>query len=277
MRRLLGSGLQLFGVLLGLLCVGTLVYANVYPRWAEGQYAEPSAELAATLPLPEQSSIPALSPATDAPLPTAESAAGRLALAGDSATDTPSVAADPLADAAAASPAPMDGTLEDDSLSAEDADSDELLAVPPGYGRALRMEIPRIRVNSRILDVSAQWGEYEVPGWDVGHHADSVSAGAPGNSVFNGHLETINAGRVFARLKELRAGDAVYVFTETHRLAWVVKDVRTVPDTDFSFIQPTDDTRITLYTCAGRYNPLTGGYTHWLVLVGELVDVAPLS
>jgi LPXTG-site transpeptidase (sortase) family protein len=148
-------------------------------------------------------------------------------------------------------------------------------AARPAYGPPVWITIPRIGVKSSIMAVGAQGSAYQVPSFDVGHHADSANPGEPGNSVFNGHLETIDAGRVFARLRELRVGDAVYVYTSTHRLDWVVQQVRTVPNTDHSFILPTADTRITLYTCAGRYNPLARDYTHRLAVVGGLVRAGP--
>jgi LPXTG-site transpeptidase (sortase) family protein len=142
-------------------------------------------------------------------------------------------------------------------------------------GKPVWITIPRINVDSSIMAMSVQDGEYQVPSFDVGHHADSANPGAPGNSVYNGHLETIDAGRVFARLHQLAADDAVYVYTATHRYDWVVQEVRTVLNTDTGFIRPTTDTRITLYTCAGSYDPRTRDYTHRLVVVGKLVQVGP--
>jgi sortase (surface protein transpeptidase) len=79
--------------------------------------------------------------------------------------------------------------------------------------RALWIEIPRIGVDARVVEVSVQGGEYQVPSFDVGHHADSANPDEPGNSVFNGHLHAIEAGRVFARLHELAQGDMVHVYT----------------------------------------------------------------
>ena len=145
------------------------------------------------------------------------------------------------------------------------------------YGRPTWMTVPRIGVNSGVSEVGLAYGEYQVPSFNVGYHADSAAPGERGNAVFNGHLTTINAGRVFLRLQELRPGDAVYVYTPTHRLDWVVQSARTVPTSDYSFIHPAADTRITLYTCAGRYNPLTRAYTHWHAVVGSLAYVSPRS
>jgi len=143
--------------------------------------------------------------------------------------------------------------------------------------RPVWMNIPRIKLDSSVVEVGVQDGEYQVPSFDVGHHEGSANPGEPGNSVFTGHLETINAGRVFARLKELSVGDTVYTYTRTHRYDWVVQEVRTVPNSEKSFILPTQDTRITLYTCAGTFNPLARDYTHRLVVVGKLVQAGPRS
>ena len=144
-------------------------------------------------------------------------------------------------------------------------------------GEPVRMDIPRINVNSRIMAMDAKDGEYQVPSFDVGYHADSALVGEVGNAVFNGHLETIDAGKVFARLHELSVGDAVYTYTATHRFDWVVQDVQRVVNTERAYIQPTADTRITLYTCAGSYDPRTHDYTHRLVVVGKLVGASPRS
>jgi LPXTG-site transpeptidase (sortase) family protein len=271
-RQALGTALQIVGAIFLVLSVGTLAYAIAYPRWADSQHAQQQpAEPRDVLPdhldvqgvrLPaaavdgQDSRSVGTSQGATAPEGTGNVGAGApSAGAGDAVA--------PAAEAGTESAA--------DSL----ADAESALESQPEYGPPLRMQIPRIGVNSSVTKVGVVNGEYQVPGWDVGHQADSSEPGQPGNSVFNGHLETINAGRVFARLKDLRVGDAVYVYTATHRLDWVIREVRTVPDSEYSFILPTEDTRITLYTCAGRYNPLTRGYTHWLVLVGELVEATP--
>ena len=143
--------------------------------------------------------------------------------------------------------------------------------------RATWMSIPRIGVDSSVMDVGLQGGEYQVPSFDVGHHADSANPGQPGNSVYNGHLETINAGHVFARLHELRPGDVVYVYTASYRFDWVVADTRIVRNDDRGFLQPTPEPRLTLYTCAGTFDLRTHDYTHRQVVVGRLAQVVPRS
>ncbi|MFN0072524.1 MAG: sortase [Chloroflexota bacterium] len=125
--------------------------------------------------------------------------------------------------------------------------------------------------SQRMMEVGVRGGEFEVPAWEVGHHAGSAMPGQPGNSVFAGHLETINAGRVFARLNQLGAGDIVAVYTETHRAEWLW-EVRLTHNSQSEFIAHTDDVRITLYTCAGHYGPRTNDYTDRLVVTARFHD-----
>jgi LPXTG-site transpeptidase (sortase) family protein len=151
-------------------------------------------------------------------------------------------------------------------------------ALAPGAaGPPIWLEIPRIQVDAPVVAMGVVGGEYQVPSFDVGHHADSARPGEPGNSIYNGHLQTIDAGRVFARLHELRAGDPIRVYTRTHLVDWLVEDARTVPNTELSFLQPTAAPRITLYTCDGTYDLRSRDYTHRRVVVGKLVGVTARS
>ena len=145
------------------------------------------------------------------------------------------------------------------------------------YGPAMWMRIPRIGIDSDVADVGLVGSVYDVPWQAVGRHFDSANPGEQGNSVFNGHVLTVSAGRVFQRLEELQPGDAVYVYTPTHRTDWVVESVYSVPDGDDSFVEPTPDTRITLYTCTGSFSPLEQNFSHRLVVVGRLVQAVPRS
>lgn len=145
----------------------------------------------------------------------------------------------------------------------------------PEYGPATAMQIPKIGVKGNIMEVGVKSGEFEVPAWDIGHHEGSADPGEPGNAVFNGHLQTIDAGRVFARLDELEPGDAVYVYTARYRLDWTVESATALPTSDQSFIRSTGDVRLTLYTCTGTWNPLTRDYDHRQVVVARLVSASP--
>jgi LPXTG-site transpeptidase (sortase) family protein len=144
-----------------------------------------------------------------------------------------------------------------------------------GFGPAVWMRIPRIEVDSHISDVGVTGGYYDVPWFDVGHHADSPDPGELGNSIYNGHVVTINAGEVFRRLHELQPSDAVYIYTPDYRLDWVVTDVFSVSQVDNSFLDASGVPRITLYTCTGDFNPIERNYAERLVAVGQLVNTGP--
>lgn len=143
------------------------------------------------------------------------------------------------------------------------------------FGAAEWMRIPTIGVDSHITDVGVVDGYYDVPWFDVGHHADSHNPGAVGNSIFNGHVVTLNAGEVFRNLDQLQPGDAVYVYTPAYRLDWVVVETSSVDQGDNSFLDSTDEPRVTLYTCTGQFNPIERNYAQRLVVSAQLVSVAP--
>lgn len=144
------------------------------------------------------------------------------------------------------------------------------------YGLPVRMSIPAIGIDYRVVESEIRDGTYAVPSWAIGHHSDSALPGAPGNSVYNGHLDHLVEGWVFANLKNLKTGDMVYVYTPTHRTEWVVTSVGQFPRPDSSFISPSAEPRITLYTCTGTLDWATQKYSHWLVVTGSMVGVEPL-
>ena len=148
-------------------------------------------------------------------------------------------------------------------------------SIASDFGRAEWMRIPRVGVDAHISDVAITDGYYDVPWFDVGHHVDSHDPGEPGNSIFNGHVVTINAGEVFRQLDQLVGGDAVYVYTSAYRMDWVVTDVFPVSAEDNTFLLDTDEPRITLYTCTGHFNPIERSFAERLVVVGELVNAVP--
>jgi LPXTG-site transpeptidase (sortase) family protein len=148
---------------------------------------------------------------------------------------------------------------------------------PPAYafGPADWMRIPSIGVDSHITDVGVVDGYYDVPWFDVGHHADSHNPGDVGNAVFNGHVVTINAGEVFRELDQVQQGDAIYVYTPAYRLDWVATDVFSVDQDDSGFLDDTREPRVTLYTCTGEFNPIERSYARRLVVTAQLVNIGP--
>lgn len=146
---------------------------------------------------------------------------------------------------------------------------------PVSYGAPVWLTIPSIDVDAKVVEVGLWKGEYWVPAYDVGHHGDSANPGEPGNSIYTGHVATIDAGRVFARLKQVKVGDAVYVYTKSHRTDWVVTDVKVYGNKDSFFLAQTAEPRLTLYTCHGTFDWAKRDYSHRIVVTAELVKVEP--
>ena len=267
----MASVLQMVGTTALIVSTELLLYILAYPYWAEWQQQSHSEVLRQHLTDPvSREAIPDQTTATGfaslMPLPSTRPAVADNDLRG-------ALAAAPLA-----GPLPSEFSLAEDSAIQARSQRRDFSPTPlPSYGRPILMQIPGIRVDSAVTEVGVRNGEYEVPWWNVGHHVDSSYPGERGNSVFNGHLDTINAGRVFARLNALEVGDMLYVDTPTHRVAWVIEEARTVPSSDSSFIWQTQDTRITLYTCAGTYDRLARHYSQWLVVTGRMVEIVPTS
>ena len=145
------------------------------------------------------------------------------------------------------------------------------------FGPANWMRIPSIGVDSAVSDVGITDGFYDVPWFDIGHHFDSPNPGEFGNSIFNGHVVTVNAGDVFRQLDQLQTGDAIYVYTPGYRLDWVVSDTFPVAQDDNSFLADVPERRITLYTCTGQFNPIERNYAQRLIVIGQMVSLSVRS
>ena len=183
----------------------------------------------------------------------------------------------PLAEPASTAPTPVESGAvpsEDSTAQRPRVPGQPELPPPIDYGEPVWVSIPRIGLNTSITRVGIQHGAYVVPAWDIGWQEDSSHIGLPGNTVFNGHLETIDAGRVFARLHQLQPGDAIYVYTADFRTDWVVVSSERVPGDDWSFMAPTDDVRLTLYTCEGTFDWAARRYSHYRVVTARLLEAA---
>jgi LPXTG-site transpeptidase (sortase) family protein len=142
-----------------------------------------------------------------------------------------------------------------------------------------RVVIPRIDLDSEAVpaDLVAQDGgvTWEVPAFKIGHAQSTASAGAPGNAVLVGHVDSRGLGNVFEQLDASRVGDQVQVFSGgERRFDYRVVDVRKVGRRDVSVVQPTDLPSLTLITCSGMWLPLVADYAERLVVRAELASPA---
>lgn len=79
----------------------------------------------------------------------------------------------------------------------------------------------------------------------------------PGNTVLVGHRFTYTNPRgVFYYLDKVKVGSQIALFWNNKKYIYRVETVKVVPKTDVSVQGPTDDTRLTIYTCTPLWHPV---------------------
>jgi sortase A len=112
-----------------------------------------------------------------------------------------------------------------------------------------------------------------VPPFVVGHAEGTAGAGAAGNAVLMGHITSRNLGNVFINLDKVQVGDMLAVFSGDRQFDYRVVEVKAVPRTDVSVVEPTGKPTVTLITCTGTWLPLISDYSHRLVVRAERVGL----
>ena len=105
-----------------------------------------------------------------------------------------------------------------------------------------RIEIPKIGVNAPIKSGTSQ----EVLATAVGHFEESVEWN--GNVALAGHNRGYNCN-FFQNIKNLKNGDKIIYYTEYGKRVYEVVTNKIIKQTDWSYIENTEDNRITLITC----------------------------
>lgn len=132
----------------------------------------------------------------------------------------------------------------------------------PGGGRAplslplpaKRVSIPTLALDAAVLPIGTRLtptGDlvWETAAFAVGHHRGTAGPGQVGNMVLSGHISSPGEGAVFARLPEVKQGDAIIVGTEEKQYLYQVLETRTVLPQDVSVMGNTGDPVLTLITC----------------------------
>jgi LPXTG-site transpeptidase (sortase) family protein len=141
---------------------------------------------------------------------------------------------------------------------------------------SLWLEIPSLNLQMPIVGTPKEGNAWDVTwlGENAGWLEDTAYPTRPGNSVLTGHVwNADNTPGPFARLRELRYGDAVairsnrYVYTYEVRKNWLVE-----PD-DFSVLDHEEYDWLTLLTCQG-FDERSGEYAHRRVVRAVLVRIA---
>lgn len=109
--------------------------------------------------------------------------------------------------------------------------------------QAIRIQIPAINVDAPIV---------QGDGWEqlkkgVGQHIGSANPGQVGNVVLSAHNDVF--GEIFRQLDQLKAGDAIIVYTNQRQYTYIVSDSFIVEPTRVEVMFPTPDPVVTLISC----------------------------
>ncbi len=143
---------------------------------------------------------------------------------------------------------------------------------------AARIEIPSIGVDSTLEQLALDPGtgeltppeEWLAAGW----YRDGTVPGQVGPAVIAGHVDSITAPAVFARLGELTPGDRISVTLSTGEVTtFSVDSSTTAPKdafpTDLVYGQ-TPTAQLRLITCDGVFDDGTGHYLDNLIVFASL-------
>jgi hypothetical protein len=170
------------------------------------------------------------------------------------------------------------------------AGKEAIVPIPPGHWAAVpqakagrpvalpvSLEIPAIGVTTKLIHLGlTASGALAVPptaavaGWYTG----SPRPGATGASVIAGHIDSLSGPGVFYRLRQMRAGELIYIRRANHSLAvFRVTAVHMYLKSRF----PTDsvygavpNAQLRLITCGGTFDYATGHYLSNVIVFATL-------
>jgi sortase A len=118
---------------------------------------------------------------------------------------------------------------------------------PAGREPAIRLRIPKIRLDAPVVQTPPVNGVWGVADWSVGHLTTTPNPGAIGNDALSAHDDI--KGEVFKRLGELGPGDDIIVYTKDSAYTYTVVSQQIVDPSDVGVLAPTAHSTLTLISC----------------------------
>jgi Sortase domain len=149
----------------------------------------------------------------------------------------------------------------------------------PSVGVPTAIVIPAIGVRATIVSLGRNRdGSLAVPvRFDtVGWYVDTSRPGDPGPAVLAGRVDSYHGPAVFFRLKQLRPGDLLTVWSSTGAKLFRVSSVALFAKISFptgAVFGPVPDAALRLVTCGGSFDRSTGSYRDNVVV--DALEVSP--
>ncbi len=112
----------------------------------------------------------------------------------------------------------------------------------------VRIRIPGVSINIPIYPATITDGKWPASSTGVSHLSTSPIPGERGNSILYGH----NWSNLLGPLKKVQTGDAIEIELSNGKTQpFTVEMTNTVTPEQTGMLSPSDDMRLTLYTCTG--------------------------
>lgn len=117
----------------------------------------------------------------------------------------------------------------------------------PGTVRPSRLMIPRIQLDTAVVEVTVENGVWQVAQYAAGYHRGTARPGTVGNTVIAGHKGL--HGAVFRRLEEMAPGDEVLLYAGPRLYRYIVEEQKSVWPHQVEVMAQTARPILTLITC----------------------------
>jgi LPXTG-site transpeptidase (sortase) family protein len=155
----------------------------------------------------------------------------------------------------------------------------ELTLPDPLLATNLTLEIPSQKLSMPLVGVELKNGNWNVDSlWNqAGWLQKTAYPTFAGNSVITSHVVTADGKPgPFVRLKELQAGDRIYITGNGYRYMYVIRKVNFVQPNDISVFKHREKSWLTLITC-DTYDEKTTTYQRRVSVEAELMQVDPIK
>jgi LPXTG-site transpeptidase (sortase) family protein len=109
------------------------------------------------------------------------------------------------------------------------------------------LQIPSVKIDLPAYSASIVDGTWQTTKLGISHLSTSPLPGEEGNSVLYGH----NWPNLLGNLHNIKPGDSMFIQHSGATKRFIVQYVSVVGSEESSVYAPTNDIRITLYTCTG--------------------------
>lgn len=113
--------------------------------------------------------------------------------------------------------------------------------------KPIRIVIPRVAIDVPVVEAPVTGGLWELSETSASHGQGSANPGEKGNAVIFAHARD----GLFGPIRDMKNGDAVYIFTKERWFKYKIVDIKQVNPDQLEVIAPTGDETLTLFTCSG--------------------------